>query len=92
MQRRLFLRGGKCPGRARSPLLPEHESQLLWRSQLGLVGAKRRAGLVQVKRTQQIAPEEAVLATDGFGGSYYAPAGALLSLHMPPSGSDRTDG
>lgn len=89
MQRRLLLCRGKRPSRAGAALLPEHESQLLRRSQLSLVGAKGGAGLVQVERTQQVAPEEAVIATDGFGG---APVSDLLSLHMPPSGLDRTDG
>ncbi len=92
VQRRLLLRRGKRPGRARAALLTEHEPQLRRRAQLGIVGTEGRAGLVQVERAEQVAPEEAVLATDGFGGCRYAPAGALLSLHMPPSGLDRTDG
>ena len=70
VERRLLLRGGKCPGRARAALLAEHQPQLLGRAQFGLARAEGRAGLVEVERTEQVHVEEAVLAS-------HLPRGAL---------------
>jgi hypothetical protein len=74
----LFLRGGKCPCGAGAALLAKDEAQLLGRSQLGLIGTERRAGLRKIERAEEVAPEVAFLAAH-LGGDLLA----LPSLHLP---------
>jgi hypothetical protein len=84
VQRGLFLRRRKRPGRARATLLAKDEAHLLWRLQLRLVGPEGGAGLRQVKRTEEVATEETFVTTHLGSGSF-----ALLSLHLPPPYADR---
>src|ERR1700730_3675532 len=62
VQRRLLLRRGKGPGRARAALLAKHKPQLLRRLQLCLMRAECRARLGQLERAQHVLLEEAFLA------------------------------
>src|SRR4029077_14287975 len=87
VQRGLLLRGGERPCSARAALLAEHETQLLRRLQLSLVGTKRRAGLRQIERAQQVAAEVAFLAADFPWRTF-----ALLSRRQFQSPGDELDG
>src|SRR4051812_29105203 len=61
----LLLRVRERPGGLPATLLPEHEAELLRRPQpLRMVGAERRAGLVQRQRAEHVLAKEAVLAAD----------------------------
>ena len=62
VQRRLFLRGWERPRRPRAALLAKDEAQLLGRRKLRLVRPESGAGLSQLQRTQQVAPEIALIA------------------------------
>jgi hypothetical protein len=84
VQRGLFLRRRKRPGRPRATLLAEDEAHLLRRLQLRLVGTEGGAGLGQVQRTEKIATEETFLTTHFASGSL-----TLRSLHLPPPCADR---
>src|ERR1700754_4305640 len=63
VQRGLFLRRREGPRGLRAALLAEREPQLARRAQaVGMIGPERGAGLVEVQRAEQIAPEVAVVA------------------------------
>lgn len=83
VKRGLLLRRGKRPRSARAGLLAKHESQLLWRAELRLVGTERRARLGQIEGAQEVLAEEAFLAADlprrTAGWSF-----ALLARHLSP--------
>jgi hypothetical protein len=79
VKRSLLLGRGKCPCGTRAALLTEDEPQLLGRGELCLGGTKRGAGLGELQRTEQVAPEVAVIACDLACGSL-----ALRSRHLFP--------
>src|SRR4051794_4309424 len=70
MERGLLLRRGERPRRLRAALLAEGEAQLARRAQtVGVVGPEGRARLVEVERTEEVAPEVALLARHLLRGS-----------------------
>src|SRR3954447_2069971 len=65
VERRLLVGRREDVGRTRPALLAEYEGHLArWPQPLGGIRTEGRAGFLEAQRTQQVAPEEAVLARD----------------------------
>jgi hypothetical protein len=77
----LLLGGGKRPGGAGAALLAEHESKLLRRPQLRLVGTEGGTGLGQIESAEEVDAKEAFLAPDLLHGAFDRPL-ALRVLHL----------
>ena len=85
VQRRLLLSRRERPRGLAAALLAEDEAQLARRPQpLRMVGAERRAGLVECECAQSVAPEEAIVAT-------HLPRLHVPCCQLPPTPPSRLD-